>query len=261
MDREFKRLPFFAVKDDAGASTDSRTLKGVAAVFGNLDAQGDIILPGAFTKTISEEYATGRVKHLWQHDFFEPPVATITELRELNRDELPPAVLEKAPEASGGLFIARKYYDGVDKSNWILQALKAGDITEMSIGYDPVDFEIDVQTDANGNEFSIRKLKQVKLFDTSDVNWGANSATVTTGAKSADKIIADFISEFRRKAGRRNANSDEGLINQIHNAAVALGCTDCKGIVGTDDDDGKAAAARRRRLSFARFDFLKTTGV
>jgi uncharacterized protein len=50
--------------DDEGA------LEGYAAVFGNLDYDGDVIEPGAFTKTIKE--TGGQVPILYQHDRYEP---------------------------------------------------------------------------------------------------------------------------------------------------------------------------------------------
>jgi HK97 family phage prohead protease len=49
---------------------DTGRIKGYAAVFGNEDKGGDIIEPGAFTKTIQE--TGGQVPILWQHDRYEP---------------------------------------------------------------------------------------------------------------------------------------------------------------------------------------------
>ena len=48
------------------------TFEGYAAVFGNVDSYGDIIQPGAFTKTIQERRS--QIKILWNHDSFAPPV-------------------------------------------------------------------------------------------------------------------------------------------------------------------------------------------
>src|SRR5690349_16790787 len=118
MERKFKNLPFFPVK----AAAQGRVRKGICAVFGNVDAWGDRIIPGAFRKTISE--GRQRTKHLWNHDFSTPPTAKIVELKEVGREELPEAVLEYAPEATGGLMVAREYYKN-DLSNWILEAIDA----------------------------------------------------------------------------------------------------------------------------------------
>ena len=265
---QIKHLPFTAIKADGG---DSRTVKGICAVIGNVDSQNDRILPGAFAATIQNEFATQkRVRHLWNHSFQNPPIASITELKEIGRDELPPEVLAKAPDALGGLMVARRYYDA-ELSNWILEAIKAGDITEMSFGYEPVQYEIRVEVnEADKTETEVRELKEIRIYDTSDVLWGANAATIAEGAKARSLNVRPLdvlVSEIWQivgdmKAGRRNASNDERLINSIHTASVALGATECKGIFTDDetDDDGKAkaAAARRRRLSFAKYDFLKT---
>ena len=233
LDRQFKALPYFELK----AESSGRVRKGIAAVFGNVDSVGDRIMPGAFAKTISE--GRKRVKHLWNHDFSTPPIASISELKELTRDELPPEVLEYAPEATGGLMVSREYYK-TDLADWVLQAIDKGDVAEMSFGYNVVR---DEKAEHNGQE--IRELKELMLLDTSDVNWGANSATVTVGAKNAMPIgtliqqLQFYTNEL--KAGRRNAGSDQSLINTLHDIAIDLGCDTCKGL--TEETAGEKAEA------------------
>src|SRR5688500_16147771 len=99
-ERQFKNLHYFKVESTG------REQKRICAVFGNVDSWGDRIIPGAFAKTIQE--GRSRVKHLWNHDFSNPPIASITELKEVGRDELPQAVLDYAPEATGGLMVGRE---------------------------------------------------------------------------------------------------------------------------------------------------------
>lgn len=231
MDREFKAFPYFDIKGD----TQGRIRKGICAVFGNVDAGGDRISPGAFAKTISE--GRSRVKHLWNHDFSTPPIASITELKEVSRDELPPSVLEYAPEAKGGLMVAREYYK-TDLADWVLQAIDKGDVSEMSFGYNVIR---DEKSSADGQD--IRELKELMLLDTSDVNWGMNSATVGIGAKNIQPIgvlinqlqfYADDV-----KAGRRNNHIDQTLINGLHDISLHLGCDSC----GKDTPKSDEAAA------------------
>jgi len=221
-DRQFKSLPYFAIKA-AEADGNSRVRKGIAAVFGNIDSVGDRIMPGAFQKTITE--GRKRVKHLWNHDFSTPPIASITELKEVSRDELPPEVLAYAPEATGGLMVSREYYK-TDLADWVLQAIDKGDVAEMSFG-----FNIIREQKAEHDGQDIRELKELMLMDTSDVNWGANSATVTVGAKSVMPIgiLLSHLNTFAAevKAGRRNASADMELIKGMHGALVTLGYSDC----------------------------------
>jgi HK97 family phage prohead protease len=69
MDRDYKSLPFTNIK----AESSGRTRAGIASVFGNVDAVGDRVMPGAFAKTIAE--GAKRCKHLWNHSYQHPPIA------------------------------------------------------------------------------------------------------------------------------------------------------------------------------------------
>lgn len=178
-EREYKAFSFSNIK----AESKGRVRTGIAAVFGNVDSVGDRIKPGAFAKTITE--GSSRVKHLWNHSWQHPPLAKIVELREVGRNELPESVLAKAPDATGGLLVKREYYNN-ELSNWILEAIDADDINEMSFAFDIMQSAEITETDADDPDTSrqIRELAELRLFDTSDVLWGANAATVAAGAKN-----------------------------------------------------------------------------
>lgn len=186
MPKEYKSITSFKEIQD-----DGRTVTGIAAVFGNVDDGGDRIFKGAFKKTIKERFKAGEIKHLWRHDIWEPPIATVKELKEIGRDELPDQVQKKYPEATGGLLITREYLD-TPRGNEILTGIKASPaaITQMSFGYDPVKF--DFEGDDDGAK--IRNLKELILWDTSDVNWGMNQATQASkdGIPYAKLIEAAF---------------------------------------------------------------------
>lgn len=237
--REIKSSIPTSIKDISG-----RSVTGICSVFGVVDDIGDRVHAGAFTRTISESNGRQRAKHLWGHNFGTPPIASITKLQEVGRDALPSSVLGYAPEATGGLEVTREYYDGVELSEHVLKGIKAGDITEMSFGFDAITF--DFTTVGEGAAMvRVRELKEVKLYDTSDVLWGMNNATVASKfAGSPLEILArDFVDLSRLmlegKAGARNASADLKLINAIHRAAITLGCDECQGLVekekaGTD---------------------------
>jgi HK97 family phage prohead protease len=235
-ERDFKSLPFTNLKAEASG----RVRSGIASVFGNVDAVGDRVMPGAFAKTIAE--GAKRCKFLWNHSYQHPPVASIVELKELSRAELPPEVLEKSPEATGGLLVKREYYD-TELSNWILQAIDKGDINEMSFAYDTIQSRTLTEPNPDNPEKSreIHELVELKLYDTSDVLWGCNFATVADGAKNLDVmplgVIASQLAMFAAdlKAGRRNATSDQKLIELIHSTSVDLGA-----ICAPDEETGKS---------------------
>jgi len=192
-DLEYKFLPQ-STKD-----VDGRSVIGIASVFGNIDAGGDIIHRGAFKKTIGE--GMRRVKHLWQHDSFAPPVAVIKNLEEVGRSALPNDIKDLFPDAKGGLQVEREYLD-TERGNEVLTGVASGAITEMSIGYTSVKVDYEEVDDGSKGKVSVRNLRELRLYDTSDVNWGMNSAT--SASKSAldyrllqiEGFAKDILTEF-----------------------------------------------------------------
>ena len=156
---------------------DERTITGISSVMGVVDAGGDLMFKGAFAKTIGENGT--RVKHLWQHDFSMPPIAAVLDLKEIGRTDLPKDLKEKYPTAKGGLLVKRRYLD-TPRGNEVLAGLKSSPaaINEMSFGYDAVKFDFEEIEEGEMKGNIIRNLREVKLWDTSDVNWGMNKATV-----------------------------------------------------------------------------------
>ena len=231
MDREYKSIPLFSVK------AEGRTRTGIAAVFGNVDDGGDRLHQGAFTKTIQE--GAIRHKHLWGHDWSRPPIASIKDLREVTRVELPDEVLTYAPDATGGLLVSRDYFNS-ELSDLVLQCIDAGDM-EMSIGYAPKQTEF---TDAADGS-KIRELKEVQLLETSDVPFGMNPATVAAFAKALQTLrplgaIAQElqIALHNIKAGARNSTQDFAIIEQIHKNLLDLGYNKCS--MATIDEESSA---------------------
>lgn len=248
MSKEYKSISFTNLK----AESDGRKRAGIAAVFGNVDSAGDRIHAGAFLKTIQENLS--RVKFLWNHNAWGQAITTakIISLEEVSRDSLPEEVRQKAPEATGGLKVVREYYDD-DESKKILARIDAGDIDEMSFAYDVVKYEI-TQEDTGLDDMPkrrIRELKELKLFDVSDVLWGCNSATVASGAKNGEILPLGLIYSNlaliheQVKAGRRNSDSDQKLVDLIHQTAVDLGaaCSEEEPKSKTEETENKEEKA------------------
>ena len=220
------RKYFHAINYKAEGDSD-RVRTGIAAVFGNVDSVGDITHPGSFAKTLSE--GRPRFKHLWNHRSADPPIAHILEIKEIGRGELPDEIRQQSPEATGGLLVAREYYDN-ELGNWVMKGIEKGDITEMSFGFDVINYEEKKEGTEDSPRY-IRELKELKLYDTSDVLWGMNAATVAAGAKNAMPLgvlvsnLQVFVEDV--KAGRRNSGSDQILINALHDISMSLGCDSC----------------------------------
>lgn len=240
---ELKSMPF-AVK-----AVEGRTVTGITAVMGNVDGGLDRIWPGAFKMTLATRLP--KVRHLWNHDADSPPIAVIKSAREVGRDELPESVLSVAPEASGGLEVTRKYLD-TPRGNEVLEGLKEGAINEMSFAFDAIKVAFTKEADRE-----VRELYELRLWDTSDVNWGMNEATAAIKGMALGMSLEYLLNqmEIQLKAGARHSTADIKLLNAIHKAAVSLGATQCKGIVDEEaeqsEDDEKSRADLSLTLSKA----------
>ena len=162
----------------------------IPAVLGNIDHQDDKIWQGAFTKTIQERGSKVRILDNHQATSTLNVVGRIQSLREIGRAELPPELLAQHPEAIGGLAASVQFLMDTPEGVGVFKRLKAGAIDEWSIGYDAVDKDFERVT-VDGVEKTIRNLKQIRLYELSPVIWGANSATMTVSAKSADAEPAE----------------------------------------------------------------------
>jgi HK97 family phage prohead protease len=228
MARELKLCPHHT------KSIDGRTVTGIFSVFGNIDAYRDIIMPGAFSKTLRER--GGKFLHLWQHDFYSPPTAKIDDIRELTRDELPPEILRDYPEASGGMQVTRTYLP-TPRADEVFANLTAGVPLQMSFAFDPVKYDF-----GEMDEMPVRFLRELRLYETSDVLWGANDATV------ASKSLAAFVLHTLKghlealKTGARHTAEEYAMLDQIHQYVVDLGCTNCPGM--PQEEDQKAFRLR-----------------
>jgi len=230
---ELKSIP------NAVKAIEGRSVTGIASVFGNVDEQADRIWPGAYQKTISERRT--KFRHLWNHDFFSPPIASIDGIKEVGREDLPPSVLSAAPEAMGGLQVTRTYL-ATPRGDEVLQGIKAGAITEMSVGLDPVRFDF---SEVEGTR--TRELRELRLYDTSDVLWGANDATAAMKSGALEALLKQLEAYLAQltKAGARHSAKDTDMLNAIHRMAVDLGATQCKGIATGSGDEGVEEEAEK----------------
>jgi HK97 family phage prohead protease len=127
------------------ADENAGIIKGYASIFGNKDSDNDIIIKGAYKKTLSENGE--RVKYLYQHDMALP----IGKMQELYEDE------------KGLMFVAKIAQTQLGKD--VIELMKAGIITENSVGILPL----------KGKEQSgYREITEVKLYEISAVTLAAN---------------------------------------------------------------------------------------
>lgn len=140
-------------------------ITGYFSTFGTKDSDGDIIMPGAYRKTLAENGPEakngGRIMHLLQHD----PLLPLGKPKVLKEDGHGLYFESKISNTSYGRDTLKLYEDGV--------------LTEHSIGYKVIKNE--PKEDAN-------YLLELRLWEGSTVTWGANADALVTGVKAEDKL-------------------------------------------------------------------------
>ena len=117
-ERKAARFEAKAVKPDG-------SFEGYASLFGAEDLGRDVVMPGAFRKSLLKRGARG-VKLLYQHDPNEV-IGTWEEIREDQR----------------GLFVRGQLLSDVARAREVLALMRAGAVDGLSIGYHVVKAESD----------------------------------------------------------------------------------------------------------------------
>lgn len=146
----------FAIKADA----DARTIEGLGSVFGNVDQGNDIVLPGAFAKSLQSR----KPAMLWQH-----------------KTDHVIGVWDEMRETGEGLYVKGRILE-TTLGNDVYTLAKAGALTGMSIGYGVKDSSIDRKT-------GVRQLRELVLHEVSLVTFPMNERATITRVKSADGTL------------------------------------------------------------------------
>jgi HK97 family phage prohead protease len=189
--------------DDAGSFT------GYASVFNNVDLGGDIIAPGAFTKTIKEN---PQVPILWGHDSQE----VIGINKEWKEDTV-------------GLYVTGQLILDVQRAKEARSLIQVGAVKGMSIGYDPI------TVDYSQADKGIRILKEVKLWEYSLTPFPMNPEAQITGVKSMDDFEGE-LAELLVYAGKQKGAEREVLIAQAIKQFSALQAAQAPGAAKQDDN-------------------------
>jgi uncharacterized protein len=142
--------------------TKTGTVTGYFSIFGNVDSDGDMIMPGAFKATLNTAYK--RVKHLNQHRSYEPLSGVKNGNLVVSEDARGLFFESKISQTSYGKDVIQLYNDGV--------------LDEHSIGY-----EVVKQQKAKG----YNELLELRLWEGSTVTWGANEMAGVESIKSLTK--------------------------------------------------------------------------
>ena len=162
--------------------------EGYASVFRNVDNVGDVVEPGAFTKTIQEN--GDKIKVLWQHDPYTPIGKAL-----------------KLEEDNHGLFVKAQIFDTTAGRD-AMTLIKGGVIDVLSIGYRVI-------KDAWDKDNMVRRLKEVKLFEFSPVTFAANEMATITGAKNDELNRTLYELNNTLKKGQVNTRDETAILYAI----------------------------------------------
>lgn len=163
-----------------GTDSDSMTFEGYGAVFGNVDAYGDVIAPGAFADTLAAAQKSGiRPAMLAQHGGFT------------SEDMMPIGVWTQLSEDGTGLLVKGQLAP-TPRGQEAYALMKMGAINGLSIGYIAKEW-----APRSKPEEPRRTLKKIDLFEVSLVTFPANpkarvqDVKSTLTARDAERALRD----------------------------------------------------------------------
>lgn len=167
------------------------TFEGYASVFGNTDAHGDVMAPGAFKDALSKG---GTVGMFFNHDRFGLPVGKWTDLQ----------------EDSYGLYAKGELTPGNTQSADLHAAMKHGTVGGLSVGFSARPG--DVEESEKGLIFNrVETLREISLC-----TFPANEQATVTSVKSLEgaETIRDVEGWLRDVAGFSKSQAQE-LISRV----------------------------------------------
>ena len=196
-------------------------VKGYGSYFGNIDSDNDIIMQGAYTKTLLENKS--RVRYVNQHRIDQP----LGKFNELYEDQKGLAFVAEIPMTRMG--------------EDILLLMKNGVITENSVGIMPIQ--------KNYRQDGVRELKEVKLYEISCVTLAANPMAVITDAKGEidQELLAKRFDVLAKMIKKENVSDElgyaiEGELMKLKSLLVELSTRPTKEIT-VPQVDHKAEAS------------------
>jgi hypothetical protein len=223
---DYTAVPLEIVELKAG--TDGWQFSAYASTFGNTDHVGDVILAGAFDRTLTTR------EHrplLWQHDMREP------------------IGIEKSLKSdSHGLLGTWELID-TQRGSDAYKLLKRGAVRSMSIGYIPEVVEFRENSDA-------RHIKQIELLENSLVSIPANDQALVQSVKTTVlNTSVSFESLMAQIKGHLGYGLDEAEALYARRAAEGRKPSEAHiGAVVALQDELKGCLARLEAMTIAPAD-------
>jgi HK97 family phage prohead protease len=222
---ERKRFSLAEVK--ATGAKSSGEFEAIVSVFGNVDKDGDRVVPGAFGDTLKAPSEGGRgfPPIVWSHQWGTVPIGASSKAEEVESYKT-----EKGDEVAG-LYIAGELFTDVNQTAaevYAAMSRKGGDglppLRDFSFGYGvrPGGAEFKNE-DIDGKMQRVRELKSLDLWEVGPTLVGANDLAGAVSVKSFEQIAQLLLGD--EKAGARNSSSDAERLQAIHDMAVENGAT------------------------------------
>ncbi|RLB67686.1 MAG: HK97 family phage prohead protease [Deltaproteobacteria bacterium] len=153
--------------------TDEGRFSGYGSVFNNVDLHKDIILPGAFSESLSRHEKAGTMPAmLWQHSM---------------RDVV--GLYDKMSEDDHGLMLSGELFinDNIPEADKAYTLMKRKAVRGMSIG-----FNIPKGGETYNKEDEVWEIKEVDLVEVSIVTYPANPQAQIATVKAALESKTEF---------------------------------------------------------------------
>ena len=157
---------------------------GYASIFGNKDLGNDVVVQGAFQKSIRAKGAR-KIKMLFQHDTKEP-IGVYTKVR----------------EDAQGLYVEGKLAMQTQKGRGVYELMKMGAIDGLSVGY-----RVDAKGYSYDDRGKKRYLKQVDLMEISAVTFPMNPKARVNAVKAEERTVRDWEAFLRDEGGLSRSES------------------------------------------------------
>lgn len=223
------------LKEDGGI------VKGYASTFDREpDAYGDVVAPGAFTKSLERWKALNDegkyIPLLWAHDT-EDPKSNIGRVVDAIEDER-------------GLLVSAEFDAENEKAQYVRKLVQEGRVYQFSFAFEIRDqATVELENGVKANE-----LRDLELFEVSLVQIPANQHATVEEVKSLE--VEAMIEE---KSGRRNSAKDADKLREIESAAKQIQevvnglLTDGEAETTDEVDEGEAEKSAEGSSSQAAF--------
>jgi len=168
----------------SGDDEEKGVFSGYGSIFGNKDLGNDVMVQGAFAKSIASKGAKG-VKLLYQHDAKEPI-----------------GVFDEIIEDRKGLRVKGRLAMGTQKGREVYELMKMGAIDGLSIGYRVSPKGADY--DERGKR---RMLKEVDLMEISAVTFPMNTRARVQAVKGEQRTVREWEETMRDACGLSRSES------------------------------------------------------